>query len=256
MDENLNYDTKNSAKQAVFDYVYASLGGGLVDVELDPVHYEQAYKSAMLRYRQRSSNATEESYSFLELEKDVNEYTLPEEVINVRQIFKRNIGANSGTSSQYEPFEAGFVNFYMIQSGRVGGLATYYMYNSYLEEAARMFGGFINFNYSTVSKKLTIMRRPRADAETVLLWTHNYKPDFTLLQDTYASPWLSEYTLGRCKIMLGDAREKFSSLPGPGGGTTLNGTALKAEGAAMLEKLDLEINNYMTGEMPMFFVVG
>jgi hypothetical protein len=256
MDENLEYTTKTGGKQDIFDYVNFSLGGGMVDVELDPDHYEQAYKQALLRYRQRSANATEESYSFLELLQDTNEYTLPQEVINVRQVFKRNIGANSGTSSQYEPFEAGFVNFYMIQSGRVGGLATYYMYSSYLEEAARMFGGFLNFNFNTVTKKLTIMRRPRADSEQVLLWTHNYKPDFTLLQDPYALPWIREYTLGRCKMMLGEAREKFASLPGPQGGTTLNGTALKTEGAAMIEKLDAEINNYMAGETPMWFVIG
>ena len=255
-DENLTYNTKTAAKQDIFDYIHFTLGGGMVDVELDPDHYEQAYKTAMLRYRQRSSNALEDSYSFLELDQDVNEYTLPEEVITVRQIFKRNIGANSGTSSQYEPFEAGFVNFYMIQSGRVGGLATYYMYSSYLEEAAKMFGGFINFNYNRVSKNLTIMRRPRADQEQVLLWTHNYKPDFTLLQDPYALPWIREYTLALCKRSLGEAREKFASLPGPGGGTTLNGTALKTEAAAMIEALEKEVQNYVDGQDPMWFVIG
>lgn len=248
--------TVTQLKQEIFDYVHYSLGGDMIDIELDPAHYEQAYKQSLIRYRQRSANALEDSYSFLELEQDVNEYTLPEEVITVRQIFKRNIGANSGTSSQYEPFEAGFVNFYMIQSGRVGGLATYYMYSSYLEEAARMFGGFLNFNYNRVSKKLTIMRRPRADAETVLLWTHNYKPDFTILQDPYALPWVRDYTLALCKRSIGEAREKFGSLPGPQGGTQLNGTALKGEAQAMIERLEEELKNYVDGQDPMWFVIG
>ena len=31
-------------KQEVFDYVNLSLGGGMVDVELDPAHYEEALK--------------------------------------------------------------------------------------------------------------------------------------------------------------------------------------------------------------------
>jgi len=248
--------TVTQLKQEIFDYVHYSLGGDMVDVELDPAHYEQAYKQSLIRYRQRSANALEDSYSFLELEKDVNEYYLPEEVITVRQIFKRNIGANSGTSSQYEPFEAGFVNFYMIQSGRVGGLATYYMYSSYLEEAARMFGGFLNYNYNRVSKKLTIMRRPRADAETVLLWTHNYKPDFTILQDPYALPWVRDYTLALCKRSIGEAREKFGNLPGPQGGTQLNGTALKGEAQAMIERLEEELKNYVDGQDPMWFVIG
>lgn len=248
--------TVTQLKQEIFDYVHYSLGGDMVDVELDPAHYEQAYKQSLIRYRQRSANALEDSYSFLELEKDVNEYTLPEEVITVRQIFKRNIGANSGTSSQYEPFEAGFVNFYMIQSGRVGGLATYYMYSSYLEEAAKMFGGFLNYNYNRVSKRLTIMRRPRADAETVLLWTHNYKPDFTILQDPYALPWVRDYTLALCKRSIGEAREKFGNLPGPQGGTQLNGTALKGEAQAMIERLEEELKNYVDGQDPMWFVIG
>jgi hypothetical protein len=248
--------TLTVAKQEIFDYIHYTLGGGMVDVELDPDHYEQAFKAAMQRYRQRSANAVEESYSFLALSRDVNTYTLPQEVITVRQIFKRNIGANAGTSSQFEPFEAGFVNFYMIQSGRVGGLATFAMYNMYLKEAALMFGGYLNFKYNRVTKEIQLMRRPQADDETVLLWTENYKPDFTLLQDPYAQPWIKDYTLALCKRSLGEAREKFASLPGPGGGTTLNGTALKTEAQALIDKLELEIVNSMTGETPMWFVIG
>ena len=248
--------TITSAKQEIFDYIKFTLGEGMVDVELDPDHYEIAFKAVMQRYRQRSANAVEESYSFLDLEEDVNEYTLPNEVINVRQVFKRNIGANSGTSSQYEPFEAGFVNFYMIQNGRVGGLATYFMYSSYLEQAAKMFGGFINYNYDRVNKKLTIMRRPRGDGDTVLLWTSNYKPDFTLLQDPYIQPWIRDYTLALCMRSLGQARAKFASLPGPQGGTQLNGTQLLSDAQALIDKLEVEITNLIDGQMPAWFVIG
>lgn len=243
-------------KNELFDYVRFSLGDGLVDVELDPEHYEQALKQAIIRYRQRSSNSVEESYSFLELLENTNTYQLPEEVISVRNVFKRNIGANSGTSSQYEPFEAGFVNFYMIQSGRVGGLSTYFMYSSFLKEAAKMFGGYLNYKFNTTTKEITIMRRPRADKETILLWTENYKPDVTLLKDIYSSPWLREYTLAKCMMMLGEARSKFSTLPGPQGGSSLNGTDLLARGKEKLDALELEITNSMAGETPMWFVIG
>lgn len=249
-------ETEFQLKQDVFDYVRFSLGDGMVDVELDPDHYEQAYKQTFIRYRQLSANALEESYSFLALTRDENTYTLPDEVITVRQIFKRNIGANAGTSSQFEPFEAGFVNFYMIQSGRVGGLATFAMYNMYLKEAAKMFGGYMNYTYNRVTKQITLMRRPQADNETVLLWTENYKPDFILLRDQYALPWIRDYTLALCMRSLGQARGKFASLPGPSGGTQLNGDALLQASLAMIEKLELEVHNSQTGETPMWFVIG
>jgi hypothetical protein len=248
--------TLQELKTEVFDYVRYTLGDGIIDIELDPIHYETALTQAIIRYRQRSANSVEESYSFLELIQDTNTYTLPNEVISVRNCFKRNIGANSGTSSQYEPFEAGFVNFYMIQSGRVGGLATYYLYSAFLKEAAKMFGGFLNYKFNTVTKELTIMRRPRSDKETILLWTENYKPDITLLTDIYSKPWLREYTLAKCMMILGEARSKFSTLPGPQGGSSLNGTDLLTRGQTKLDALELEITNSMTGETPMWFVIG
>jgi len=248
--------TLQEIKTEVFDYVRYTLGDGIIDIELDPIHYETALSQAIIRYRQRSANSVEESFSFLELLQDTNTYTLPNEVISVRNVYKRNIGANSGTSSQYEPFEAGFVNFYMIQSGRVGGLATYYLYSAFLKEAAKMFGGFLNYKFNTVTKELTIMRRPRADKETILLWTENYKPDITLLTDIYSKPWLREYTLAKCMMILGEARSKFSTLPGPQGGSSLNGTDLLTRGQAKLDALELEITNSMTGETPMWFVIG
>ena len=72
-------------KQEIFDYVHTMLGGGMVDVELDPIHYQTALTKALSRFRQRSDNSVEESYIFLETIIDQNEYTLPSEVVEVRK---------------------------------------------------------------------------------------------------------------------------------------------------------------------------
>ena len=72
-----NLQTK---KQEVFKYVELNLGGGMIDVELDPDHYETALTAALTKFRQRSDNSVEESYMFLPLVIDQNDYTLPKEV--------------------------------------------------------------------------------------------------------------------------------------------------------------------------------
>ena len=90
-------------KQEVFDYVHSMLGGGMVDVELDPVHYETALTKALTTYRQRSDNAVEESYIFLELVPDQNEYTLANEIMEVRKLFRRSIGSRPSTSASGGP---------------------------------------------------------------------------------------------------------------------------------------------------------
>lgn len=244
--------------QKVIEYVKAMLGAGMVDVELDPVHYTTAINRALAKYRQRSSNATEESFGFLTMLTDTNEYVLPKEVMNVRKLFRRSIGSRTGGGdggTLFEPFNLAYSNTYLLTSTNMGGLATYYAFASYQKLVGKMFGSDINFTFNKTTKVLTLMQRPRG-SEEVLVWMDNYRPDFNLLQDTFAGQWLKDYTLASCKIMLGEAREKFGQIASPQGGTTLNGTALKSEGKAEIEQLEQDLINYKEGGEPFSFVIG
>lgn len=248
--------TLDELKAELFKSIYYNLGGDMVDVELDPNHYEYALKQSFEIYRQRSSNAVEESYLFLELIKDQNEYILPTEVQTVQQVYRRGTGSSAGSTTSFEPFEAGYMNMYMLQNTRVGGLANYEFFAQYQELSSRMFGGYINFNFNPATKKLTIVRRPRNSGEEVLLWAHNHKPDTTLLQDVYAYPWIKGYTQALVKKSLGEAREKFATIAGPAGGTVLNGAALKAEASDEMATLMQDLANYVDGGAPMWFTIG
>lgn len=248
--------TLQELKTEVFDFVRFTLGDQMVDVELDSQHYEQALKQAIIKYRQRSSNSVEESFSFLNLLTDQDTYVLPAEVITVKELYRRSIGSNTSGASQFEPFEAGFLNMYMLQSGRQGGYLNFELFSQFQELSMRMFGGYINFKYNKVSHELHIFRRPRNSDETIMLHTYNYKPDVTLLSDYMALPWLRDYTLAWCKYMVGEAREKFATIAGPQGGTSLNGGTLKQEAQAMLDKLDEDLKNFVDGGEPYSFIIG
>ena len=245
-------------RQKIVQYVQAMLGSGMIDIELDPIHYNTAIDRALAKFRQRSSNAVEESFGFITLQLDQNEYILPKEVTAVRQIFRRSIGSRSGGGqggSLYEPFNLAYSNTYLLTSSNMGGLATYYAFASYQKLVGKMFGSEINFSFNKTTKKLTVMQRPRAEEE-VMLWLYNYRPDFNLMQDDFATQWLKDYSLATCKIILGEAREKFSQIASPTGGTSLNGAALKAEGKAEIETLELDLINYKDGGTPLTFVIG
>ena len=245
-------------RQKIVEYVQAMLGAGMIDIELDPIHYNTGIDRALAKFRQRSSNAVEESFGFLMLELDQNEYILPTEVTSVRQIFRRSIGSRSGGGqggTLFEPFNLAYSNTYLLTSSNMGGLATYYAFASYQKLVGKMFGSDINFTFNKTTKKLTIMQRPRSEEE-VMLWLYNYRPDFNLMQDQFASQWIKDYSLATCKIMLGEAREKFAQIASPQGGTSLNGTALKTEGKAEIETLELDLINYKDGSTPLTFVIG
>jgi hypothetical protein len=233
-----------TGQQEIFDYVKNNLGDGMVDVELDPKHYQTALERAINKFRQRSSNAVEESYAFLTLKKNQNTYILPDEVINVRNLSRRTVGSRTEGGeggTLFEPFNLAYTNTYLLRAGATGGLATYYAFASYQELIGKMFGSFIQFHFDVATKKLTMTQRPRADNETVLMHTDNYRPDITLFKDIYSKPWIRDYTLAVSKVMLGEARGKFNTIAGPQGGTTLNGDALKNEGQTEMDKLELDI---------------
>jgi ABC-type transport system substrate-binding protein len=250
--------TTDNVRQPVIQYIKSMLGDGMIDVDLDPIHYNTAIDKAFAKYRQKSSNSVEESFAFLTLEQDVNEYSLSQEVVEVREVFRRSIGSRTGGGdggSLFEPFNLAYSNTYLLSSSNMGGLATYYAFASYQKLVGKMFGSYIQFTWNAATKKLTIMQRPRGE-ETVLLWLYNYKPEFVILNDPYSGVWIKDYALAISKQILGEARSKFSQIASPQGGTTLNGDALKTESAAMIEKLELELANYATGEKPMTFVFG
>tara|TARA_E500000081_G_scaffold137123_1_gene151536 strand:+ start:4924 stop:5682 length:759 start_codon:yes stop_codon:yes gene_type:complete len=250
--------TLTTAKQNVYDYVNASLGGGMIDVELDPIHYETALNKALGKFRQRSDNSVEESYLFLTCVEDQNEYTLPNEVIEVRKLFRRSIGSRTGGGdggSLFEPFNMAYTNTYLLSGSKMGGLATYDLFSQHQELVGRMFGSFIEFKWNTTTKKLTLLQRPAA-SEEILLYAYNYRPDEQLLSDYLASQWLKDYTLAVCKYMLGEARSKFATIAGPAGGSTLNGDALKAEAQAEIEKLENDVAMAVGGGVGYGFTIG
>ena len=353
---NPQIQTLNQLRNDMVDYIRLRLGDQIVDIELDKEHYDLAIKQALTKYRQKAQNAVEESYAFLDLLPNVQEYILPNYIMEVRQIFRRGIGSVTGTTaSQFEPFASGYLNTYMLVAGRVGGLLNYELFTQYQELAMTMFGGYMNYTWNRVTKKLTLVRKIPYDnwqdiqlnaltssgtaagstititlttapqqsmnvgdsiyltntgvlgydseyrvvtvdgtqtiytvtanqtlgatsvtgtnlqkalfrvpdynpetnnMESVLLWIYNYKPDSMLLSDPQVYPWLQEYALAFCKTILGQARGKFSSIAGPQGGTTLNGPALMAEGAAEMEKLEEDLRNYVDGSQPLTWVIG
>jgi hypothetical protein len=166
---NPQIQTLNQLRNDMVDYIRLRLGDQIVDIELDKEHYDMAIKQSLVKYRQKAQNAVEESYAFLDLIPNVQEYILPNYIMEVRQIFRRGIGASPGsTASQFEPFSSGYLNTYMLVAGRVGGLLSYELFAQYQELAMTMFGGYINYTWNRVTKKLTLVRKIPYDNGTAV----------------------------------------------------------------------------------------
>jgi hypothetical protein len=250
-------NTLPELKQNLIEYVKLQLGDQIIDLELDPAHYEAAYQKTIGVYRQRANNAYEEAYIFMELIRDVNIYTLPQETVSVRQVFRRTFGDSTGPfASNFDPFAQASINVYLMNFNVAGGLATYDFYSQYVELAGRMFGAYMNYTWNPVTKKLQLIRDPKGTGENVLLWAYQLKPEIQLLSDFQISQWIKDYMVANCKMIIGEAREKFATIAGPQGGGSLNGAAMKAEAKEEMAAKIEELKMYVDASQPLTWVIG
>lgn len=249
--------TLEQMKQSMFRNISLRLGAGIIDLEVDNEHFEAAYSYSIALYRQKAQNATKESYTLMTVVEDQDTYVLPQEFANVRAIFRRTIGLESGpASSSFDPFSSAILNTYLLNYNHAGGMATYDFYQGYVKLAARMFGGYVIFTFQPATKILRIVRDPRSTGERVLIWADLWKTEEELLKDAGSGVWIGNYIFATLKLIIGEAREKFGSIPGPGGGTSLNGAALKAEGKELQQALVEEIQKYGDHSQPLSFIIG
>jgi hypothetical protein len=244
-------------KEALFNNVRLRLGGDIIDLELDPQHYEAAYDYAIKVYRQKAQNSTQETYTLMTIIKNVDTYTLPSEFVNVRAIFRRTVGLETGPSStSFDPFSSAILNTYLLNYNYTGGMATYDFYAGYVELAARMFGGYVTYTFNPVTKVLRVVRDFKGTGERVLIWADMTRPETELLQDPGIGIWITDFILATVKIIIGEAREKYGTIAGPGGGTSLNGAAMKSEGKAEQERLIDELKRYVDYSQPLTWIQG
>lgn len=254
-------DPELSTRQQFLREVRLLLGDGLITLELDPEHFDVAFDVALSRYRQRSGNAMEEAFLFLDIQPDTAVYRLPDDVQEVRSIYRRTIGGTSGGAA-VDPFSLAFTNnIYMIQNpGALGStgsgmLATYDFAMQYQSLIGRMFGREVMYIWDPATKRLTLERKFSA-TEQVALHVYNVRPETVLLTDPYARPWLRDYTMAWCKQMMGEARSKFSTIAGPQGGFTLNGDMMKNEAKAEMERLEQELKDLVDQHIGWPVVIG
>ena len=234
------------------------LGDQMTDIELDIEHYELAVTLSLERYRQRSDGSTQERDIFLNLQSDTTTYKLPDNVQTIWRVHRRGIGSQvgGGGGSNFDPASAMSTNMFMYNGGQAGGVATWEAYSQFKETLSRVFASEINFNWNYDDKELTIIRMPRGN-ETVMITAFVAKDDSTIMSNYQSGPWIRDYSLAQCKFFLGEARSKYASgFAGPQGSIMLNGDQMKQEALGEMERLESEIQNFVTSNRSSPFIIG
>lgn len=248
--------SQNTPRSQLQKELELSLGAGLVDVELDPDHYNLAITVGIEKLRQQSDGSMIEKDIFLHITRNVQEYTLPAEVQEVRRLYRRGVGPYTNGGINFDPMAGMAYDALLLQPGQSGGLATWDLFNGYLETVERVFASQYNFVWDVDTHILRIIRRPTAD-EDVLVRVYSRRSEDTIITDPYMRPWLRSYSLAMCMMYLGQARSKFpGGFPGPNGNIVFNGEQLIQLATTEIEKLETQLMNIVTGSDGYSFIIG
>lgn len=235
--------------------IMTRLGDGMIDVELTDEQLENCINLALKKLKQRSDAFVEESLVLLTLKKNQKEYILPEEIIEIQQIYRRgychSFGSTSGTNM--DPFAvSSLTNVYMLGSmnGRTQLCtpSTFELYHNYMKTWGKMMGMYMNYTFNTNTHKLILAENPCGDDEIILLHSYIDKPEYEIIQDRYAGLWVENWAFAESMELLGRIRDRFKSLSGPlGSGISQDGSDLKNDAKALKEELTKELNNFVCG---------
>jgi hypothetical protein len=256
-------DGSYNERAKLIQIIKRQLGWPSVCVELTEEHFEIAIDNALQEFRRRADNAYSMKYMIIPFNKNQDIYYLnnPADGTNlITDVVKiwRVSGLGLIQQGAGGVYGQSFLNYFYGQG--VVDLTSIYLMNAYADQFSQIFAGAIDFRWYEPTRQLQLLRRLGRD-ERVLIEAMAERTEQELLVDRYATQWLQGWAVSEAKMTLGHIRSKYSTLPGAGGGTNLNGDALiqsatEDQTELLRQIMDFEVGNggHNTGNYS--FVIG
>jgi len=224
------------------DFILARLGFPVVRVELTEYQVQTAIDESISKLDYHAPDWCNQYCTFA-TSAGIALYELPQIVINNFKyaVYKKNLlSVSRGNQTlEFDFFIKYFQDNFLFQDFSVGD---YYITMSHLEMIRKILGNDGSFNVIN-NKYLNIAPTPiNTDAQEVIV---EFKAIDSNTLHPYFLNWVQKYALSICKVILGQIRGKYQTLPSPAGGAQLNGESLIQQGteeqAKLVEDLMLEI---------------
>jgi hypothetical protein len=224
-------------EEEVRDYILGMLGHPVIRVELTPFQIKLCIDEAVAMLDYHAPNWAKQFATF-KTTAGFGMYEIPTYIMNnlTYVVYKKtvlSIQSLAGTLEQ-DFFIRYFQENFIFSDFSVGD---FYLLQSHLEMIRKVLGN--EGSWEVIGNQyLQLMPVPTQGNETVIL---EYKAlDSNTMNPAFRN-LIQRYALAKAKTVLGTVRSKFKSLPGPGGGTQLDGELLRQEGADELELIKHQI---------------
>jgi len=242
-------DGSSDERAKLINNVKRQMGWPTLCVELDEGSFQLAIDNALEEFRRRCDNAYNLRYFTIPAKKHQDIYYLNDPVTGTNRIVDiikvhRVSGLGLIAAGQDGIYGQSFLQ--QMYAPGVVDLTSIHLVNAYAEQFSQIFAGEIGFRWNEASRQMQLLRRLQAD-ERLLIECVGERTEQELLVDRYATQWLQGWASSEVKMMLGHIRAKYQSLPGAGGGVSLNGSELLAEAREDQTELLRQIMDFEVG---------
>lgn len=223
-------------EESIKDYILSRLGYPVVRVELTDFQIKTAIDEALTQIDYHAPFWATQIATF-ECSAGVNTYILPTHIANnlTYCVYKKSLLSiqNMAGSLEFDFFIKYFQDNFVFSNFQV---SDFYLLQTHLETMRKILSqegswDLINGNM------LQLYPTPVFNERVILI----YRGLDSGTMHPYYKNWIQRYALAVAKSILGEIRGKYSSLPSPGGGASLNGKDLIQQSEQEKEKLKEEL---------------
>lgn len=244
-------DGSDDERRKLITELRHQLGAPVYNVELTKEQFDTCIRLALEELRRRSASAYKRGFFFLQIEPGKQTYELSNkttgfnkitEVMSAYRIQSSFLGNATGQGAYGQAMLQ-----HLYQMGSFD-LVSYHIVSEYVELMNELFAAYLVYNWNEDTRKLQFYQTFGSN-EKVLLDSMIERTEQELMRDRYTKTWIERYALAKAQLMLAEIRGRYASLPGAGGGISLNAQELKISAEANFEWCEDEINNYIVNEI-------
>lgn len=237
-------------KRELMDSLLHQLGYPTVEVELTKQQLNTAIDRSLEVLRSHSSVAYKRGFFFLNVKRKQQHYKLTNQTVGFHKIvtvMSAHRMTSAFLSSAHGSGVYGQVVLQHLYNMGTFDLLSFHLVSQYIEQMEHLFATRLVFNFDEYSREIQFHNAFSAK-EKVLLDVMVERTEQEIIQNRWAKNWIENYALAEAKMMLSQIRGKFASLPGAGGGISLNAADLANEATMLKEQCMMEIDDYIVND--------
>jgi hypothetical protein len=139
-------------------------------------------------------------------------------------------------------------------------LLSYHLVSQYIEQLEHLFASRVVFNWNETDRTLWL-HQVFSQNERAIMDVAVERSEQDLLKDRFTGVWIERYSIAQAKLILSQKRGKYSTLPGAGGGVSLNASDLYQQAMDEIDRLMSEVEDFVTNNVEEFgqhttFIIG